>query len=404
MAYIQPGKGLIMDFTINGIELLPFVNVMRCFESVCKQYLTAQVILFDTDNLMPTLNIVAGMPCTLMMMAPPNTVIYSPSNMKILKMKGEPAPGTLKFQVYTIDMVGIEYYQDRMNIVRNSFATQGTAAIAAIWGQYIGTPFSVDSGSSGIIGSQGGQPATKNGQKPFTAMYEIMKTLAGGQGNWLLYHDKDTARINQLETMLGSAVQENFIQGETWGSTFNNLNIYRSIVVAQLQAGRGDGGYTSGSQIAKMATQSLSVMDLGLGKILQTGMQNITSAAGGALQGISGASSQYGGRDNRQTINTSGIAAAVSPIAKTISEGAFSAAVRNGPQIALKVPLQTGLNVTVGKQIHASLLPPSTGDAGLNGVLLDRDWMVADLCHEIYQDDRELNATTNMQCVTSPTS
>ena len=64
MAYIQPGKGLVMDFTINGIELLPFVNVMRCFESVCKQYLTAQVILFDTDNLMPTLNIVAGMPCT----------------------------------------------------------------------------------------------------------------------------------------------------------------------------------------------------------------------------------------------------------------------------------------------------------------------------------------------------
>ena len=37
MAFIQPGKGLILDFTLsspNGTtyNLLPFVNVMRIFE------------------------------------------------------------------------------------------------------------------------------------------------------------------------------------------------------------------------------------------------------------------------------------------------------------------------------------------------------------------------------------
>ena len=394
-----------MDFSINGTQLLPFVNVMRIFESVCKQYITAQVIMFDTDNLIPTLNITAGMPCTMMLSSPPNSILYTPENMKILKMKGEPAPGTLKFQVYTIDMVGVEYYQDRLNIVRNTFMnTGGTAAIAAIWGQYIGTSFSVDNSSSGMIGSNA-QPHSENGKKPFTAMYDIMKILAGGQGNWLLYHDKDSARINQLESMLNNAMsgqQETFIQGETWGSDFNSLNIYRSIIVAQLQAGRGDGGYASGSQVAKFASQAQSVVDMGLGMILQNGMSTITSAAGGALMGASGGGSQYGGRDNRQTINTAGVAEAVSQASKTIGEGSFSAAVRNGPQIALKVPLQTGLNVTVGRGIHASLLPPSTGPAINNGPLLDRNWLVCDLCHEIYQDDRELQATTNMQCVTAP--
>ena len=409
MAFIMPGKGLILDFTLsspNGTtyNLLPFVNVMRIFESVCKQYITAQVILFDTDNLMATLGITAGCSSTMAMMSPPNTVIYAPSGMTVLKMKGEPAPGTLKFQVYTIDFVGPEYWGDRLNTVRNAFpGTTGTAQIQALWSQYIKTPFNVDSSSSGIMGSKA-QSHTENGKKPFTAMYDIMKMLAGGMGNWLLYHDNSSARINQLQSMLDNSMsssQQNFIQSETWGALFNNPGIYQTIIVAQLQAGRGDGGYSSGAQVAKFASQSLSVFDLGLGKILMDGMSNITSAAGGALQGVLGQGSQYGGRDNRQITNSAGIANAIAPFTKTVGEGAYSAAVRNGPQLALKVPLQTGLNVTVGKGINASLLPPSTGPI-INSGILNLNWMVCDLCHEIYQDDRELNATTNMQCVTQP--
>ena len=354
---------------------------------------------------MATLGITAGCSATMAMMSPPNTIIYAPSGMTVLKMKGEPAPGTLKFQVYTIDFVGPEYWGDRLNTVRNAFQNlQGTAAIAAIWGQYIKTPFSVDSGSSGMIGSNA-QSHTENGKKPFTAMYDIMKMLAGGQGNWLLYHDNQSARINQLQTMLSNsmspgATQQYFIQSETWGALFNNPGIYQTIIVAQLQAGRGDGGYASASQLSKFASQSLSVFDVGLGKIVMNGMNIITSGAVGAL---SGAGSQYGGRDNRQVTNSAGIANAIAPFTKTVGEGWFSAQVRNGPQLALKVPLQTGLNVTVGKGINASLLPPSTGPI-INTGILNLNWMVCDLCHEIYQDDRELNATTNMQMITQPGS
>jgi hypothetical protein len=92
---------------------------------------------------------------------------------------------------------------------------------------------------------------------------------------------------------------------------------------------------------------------------------------------------------------------ATAPFTKTSDEKAYSAMVRGSPWLTLKVPLQSGLNATVGVGIQAYLVPP-TGDIrnyNFNSYPLSGAWLVTDLVHELFTDTSlEVMGTTVLKC------
>ena len=239
--YIEPCKGQLLNFTIDRIDLSSNVQCIRVFESVSKSYLTAQVIIYDNANIIENINgignpVNAGDPASLSFWSPPNLVSYD-ANLQVLKCKGEQVPDTLKFQIYYLDLIGMVFYQDRVNNVREISVDIGTNAITMLWNKYLGAdPLSIKSVSTGMIGSQA-QPYTIANQKPLTAISGIMKymTSSYNTGEWFIYRDRFGVNLDQLEPMLkranavnngGQPVPNNqggfgpgvFVQKETWGA------------------------------------------------------------------------------------------------------------------------------------------------------------------------------------------
>jgi hypothetical protein len=86
-----------------------------------------------------------------------------------------------------------------------------------------------------------------------------------------------------------------------------------------------------------------------------------------------------------------------------MSEQGQAAEAKNGPQLKIKVPLQSGLLATVGKGVSVSLIGAvgdnftSYAQNPMSGV-----WLVKDIAHELWTDKREVNGTTVMQLIRGP--
>ena len=125
----------------------------------------------------------------------------------------------------------------------------------------------------------------------------------------------------------------------------------------------------------------------------------------GAFTGLGGGAGALGGKGgiagsqimNSQVWN-------MLPSLKTGGQRGYAASVRDAPQLVMKVPLQTGINVTVGKGIYAYLLPPTGVPGGgiIGADTLTGSWLVTDLVHEVYTDQRQASATTVFQLNQGP--
>jgi len=455
--FIEPSKGQVLSFWIGAsgnaptqTNLVQYVHCIRVYESVCKSYITAQIIIYDNNNVIENMGIQPMDPAGFSFRSPPNNRIYGSDNggtagpFHVLKMKGEQVPSTLKYQIYYIDLIGPVFYKDKSQQVSQVWENAtGTAAITGIWDQYLfGLPhdsLEIRTPSVGMYGKEAGS-TVKEGDSPLTAIKKIMNEIVGAQysqsGSWMLYRNRDNVILDQLENMMAPITanrtgriqqittaldahgqQEYFLQKETWGampdgagwgSAYNDPNIYHGIIVAQVEAreGSGSGGRSSGLDIAGAFNTRQFVFDLGKGLPIQQPLQALGLSGGGGLdsQVLSMASTfisqQAGAIAGSQVTNSAVFNNGTAPFTKT-GEKSYSAIVKDSPQLVLKVPLQTGLNVTVGGGIWAQLTPPS-GGINTAGYLLAGAWMVTDLVHEIFTDMRDSQATTSMQCVKGP--
>lgn len=431
--YVAPSKGQVLKVIVSSdttggvaIDITQYVHCIRVYEDICKAYITAQIIIYDNDNVIENLGITAGSPVGLAFWAPPNDRIYDSDafgqNLTVLKLKGEQMPGTLSWQMYYLDCIGSVYYQDRATSIQDlsdSSGQPGTALINRIWNNYLNTggPLSTFNTSTESQGTQDdSQDIPSN--RPFEAIRFIMKKLndTTETGNWLLFRDAQIARLGQLQTLFDQAPgnsQQSFIQKETWsaaqskiwGAGFNDADIYRAIIVAQMNTNEDEwaGGRASGQDVAAAQNQRMGAYDIAKGR-LAGGTQGFTSAYGsgggagaasaGAIGSIIGGASRLLNRNVNTSKQGQGVLTSKAPA------GGFSTAANalNSPALVLKVPLQTGINCTIGKGIDAQLLPP-TGGKITNSLtyLLSGTWLVIKCCHEIYTDQRESQATTVMQ-------
>jgi hypothetical protein len=406
--YVQPTKSQIRTLSLKGVNLIPYVMKTSVFETVCKPYLTATIEIRDNQNIIDGLNIVGGEDVTIAFSSPPNEAVWQ-NQFKVLSLQGQAENDNLKSIIYKIDVIGETYLQDRSQLVQSGHTNQpGTSAIQQVWSKYLSADTLKIRDQSPSMFQEAFNIINK---KPFTAIYDLMRTLTGGPyaaGNALLFRDKDNVNLAPLETLLNDqSSQETFVQKETWGANFFDKDIYRAIIYAEAKSNRGaSGGRSSIGEVAAAGIQGKQVFDFATANLIfQTGKAIESKVQGRSLGTIlnsvlSQAQGALGGLPNIQAFNSKQTPNSQAPHNKTMAERLLSANARNGPQLELKVPLQTGINVTVGKGITANLLPPA-GDTGTNPFSYSTSgwYLVTDLCHELLGENQQMVGTTTMQCI-----
>jgi hypothetical protein len=416
--FIKPTDGRIVGCFLNG-DITGYVHCARIYESLCKPYLTVHLTLIDNDNLIENLGIRGGTACALAVQSPPNEYIYS-CKVHVLNMEGHQSTTNLKTQIYEIDLVGIAYFNDKANIVQKAYTEQGTSVIQSIWGQYLqpgGDSLMIHRQSDGMLGKQEDKSQVDH-KKPFAAIDEIRQYLKfGGQSSpTVFFRDNIQANLAPLKDLFQKGVTFSYIQKETWGHTWFEPDVYRAIIVAQAEidqnfSGENSGGAGGTGAIAKAISQGQAVFDLFKGipsKFTDAARMasgnfgvGIAGAAGGLSSAIGSIAGGLGGSPNIQYTNSNRWEDETAPHNKTMGDQSYAAEVKNAPQLKMKVPLQTGFFATVGKRVYAELLPP-VGDnlkANPHRYSMTGPWLVKDLVHECYTDNRDVKATTTMQLI-----
>lgn len=409
MALPQPTKTQMRSFTISGVDIRLFVKNLEIHESVCKPYITASAVIDDQNNLINKLRLVGGEPVNISFTG--NESRSYSARLHVLKVSNAKQSVNLRHMVYTIELIGKAYFNDRVNLVQQAFkGVTGTDAINTIHNQYVGgdAPFSILNGSIGLLSKNNSY--TVKATKPFKAIDDIRKTLnfSGYKtGNSLYYRDRDQYVLAPLEQLFAQlSPQEIFIQKNTWGSSLKDYyDAYRSIMESKMDIHGNQSGI---GELASVANQGKTVFDLNVMKIVNQVFPQAVNpgvVVGNALVNLIGTILQgktNGGEPNYHVMDTDQRAKETDTSEKTERERLYAATAKAGPRLNIKVPIQGGVNCTVGKGIYASLVPPVGESEFVNMTpnYYKGMWLVIDLMHSLSLDSTNLyNATTTLKCI-----
>jgi hypothetical protein len=410
--YIKPCYGRALQINLAGTDITQYVHCIRAYETLCKPYLTAHLIIMDNNNLIDSLNIKGGEACGITFDSPPNDQTTYEELYFVLQMTGHQAPTNIKTQIYDLDLIGMPYFRDKGNIVQEySSQEKITDEIKKVWDKYCddGKGIEIPIPSNNMTSADEKDPMQIHHKKPFAAIDDLRKyCIFSDYSPSLLFRDAKKTWLWPFTNLVktGTAGGGYFVQKETWGARAFDPDIYRTVIFAEADVdrsfnGEGMGGRAGTMNVAKSASQGKGVFDIWKGVVTHIiGSKGFGSGLGA---GIAAAGSMLGGSPNIMMNNSNKNPDGNSPPDKSEQEQATAAEAKNGPQLKLKVPLQTGIDVTVGNLITCSLIGP----VGPNFSTYQQNpmsgtWCVKDICHELYTDKREVNATTVMQLIRDP--
>lgn len=412
MDIIQPCKVAIRGCWIRGVEVTPQIQGISIFETMCKPYITATISINDSGNIINNLGLRGGEQVVFAVdngMQNDNAIYESVQY--ILSIDETEINDNYRTMFYSIRTATEAFFNNRANIVQQSFMNiPGTAAAAAIHEQYVGgdAPLNIGMASLGLIAKTESGGYNTNNKKPFKAIKDILERLAYGginTGSTVYFRDRRQyvmAPLEQLFLTMGS--QEHFIQKQTWGTDFTEAlggnDIYRSIIhgTTKIDENKGKQRGAMGA-VTAAAAGVLNMWDQNAGT--EAVLMPFATAVITAAEGLAGsfAKGRMGGLPNVVQTDSRRQAPSTDQQINMVAQNAFQARVKDGTNYLIKVPCQSGFNVTVGKGITADLLPP-IGDAdGNRSQTVGGQMLVADVNHECYFDDREVQGTTIMRAV-----
>lgn len=407
---INPTKVRLRSCRIRGVDVRLMTNKISVYESMCKPYITSIVTIIDNNNLINGLGLRGGEEIRFAFDGGGH--VYEATHY-ISTIKGEKSAENKRAMVYTINAISPSFFYDRANLVQRSDVNiPGTAAISAIFGEYLSgdRPLNIFPSLGMIAKSDIGGFVTQN-KKPFTAINDIMKQISFGgfkSGSPVFFLNQYEYVVAPLEQLLASvSAQATFEERSTWGSdwrhTFNTTHVVIDAAThdEDNEEASGRGGAMN---IAAAATGALNLFDIakgaeavpamfgqiggsfgGLGEAASGGIQKFVRGKLGGIQNVLQMDSRRNEPSNDQGMNA-------------VAENSFQAQVKDGVNYLIKVPIQGGINCTVGRGINAKLIPPhgdqQRGHNRVGGLMI-----VADLCHECYFDNREVQATTTFRGV-----
>lgn len=418
---IQPTKAHILSCTIDGFPHREgernnyHIQELRIYEDHCKPYFTGQLVIEAHQNTWDTY-VNAGAIINLSFEAPRSdggpTKTYTES-FRVYSYESKAREGdTTNSMVITISLIGQEYYNDRQNVVLQSFANiPGTAAAAAIHGQYMASHGGLDilSSALGMIGLQT-VPHQVTGKKPIKAIHDILdKSVFAAYPSCAptYFRNKNGYVIAPLQQLLETApVAQTFTHNAAEGAYMvDTMQGYDKMIAlrpmtppSQASASGSVGGLSSALAFFDLKSGNYLNNFQEIGNVisgLSSDFQNMAKSFQGGIKG------KYGGRQLMTMLDSLHQPLSVAkngPGGFKNAENQFLTTLGFTPKYWVTAPMQTGLNVTCGQRVN--LIYPVAGTG-----LVAKTCYVARLVHELKftegRDRRPFTSigTTELFCV-----
>lgn len=392
---------------MNGINVRSITHCIRIFESMCKSYRTAEIVLYNSDGQVNELGLAIGSPVSFEIQNGTGGM-YQMDSLVIGIPEQFSTDGIRKDQV-TVVTATSAYMKDRGSLVQHSFVNQTiTSAIQTIHNQYVGGPLTTVMESKGMIAKDIIGSYIVSNDKPFKAIRDMANraTYGGVSTGATMYFENKTGHVlGPLESFFSPIkVTAELIQKDTWGNYWRDLfagsdtqsekaiiasKLYQKEVDPETAGGGGGGG--SGAALAS-AAQGKTVYDAAKRDHV---VDRAAIQIGMISPYLAPFVGKYGGRQITHIMDSARNDLAVDPSTKTEAENAFSARVKNGTNFLVKFTIDSGFKTTVGEGVNVILMAPLRGPiATISGDLLN-----ADLMHECYFDNREVMGTTTIRGV-----
>ncbi len=425
---IQPTSVIPKKFTIGSVPHIDprtgkenfVVHQLRIYEDICKAYFTAQLIIEDQLNrtdpyLMPAVQVDIAF-------QPPNRKTYS-ERFRIYSIESKPKENDLVAgMIITLNLIGEEYYNDTQNTVMENFKNEtATSAASKIHNQFIAENgvLSVTS-STGLIG-QDEHPHQVLNMKPITAIHQLLDKAVSATWKtsaFTYFRNKDGYVIKPLEELLRTSPVVDYFIHKPASSTslpdtlygYNNIIHIRPMAPPSEQTAQGIrsvelDSLLKTSSFYDMQTGNYFTALNGIKKNVESfkalrslAAQNISNIGAAFLK--EAVKTQYGARMIFNSINEDRQPRQIDkqgPAGYNSAEEAFLAALAFTKKYWISVPIESGINVTIGKRINA-IYPVETRTTA-------KTLFVARLIHEIQfktpgsKTFEPVRSTTDMYCV-----
>ena len=386
-------------------------QAVRIYETMCKPYLTAQLTINDTNNAINALQLRGGERVAIVL-DPGLGKVYE-TVQYILQIDEQEDPQNFRSKIYQISTASESFFNDRAGMVQRSDSLiPHTSAAEAIHSEYIGTdaPLNIALPSLGMIAKQEiGGFITAN-KKPFKAIGDILARASYGgfkTGSTVYFRNAQEYVMAPLEYLFATmGSQERFIQRQTWGAHWEDVfgggpeSSYRAIIRATTKVKEGDKQVGGAAELAAAAKGALNVWDVTKGSEVVMQAASLAAAVANPMAGLISqfGKGKYGGIPNVLQLDTRRNEASTDQSLNMVAQNMFQAQVKDSVNYYIKVPIQTGINVTVGRGFTAKLIPP-TGDLNKGTSLIGGLMLAADVCHEAVFTDALVQGTTSIRGV-----
>lgn len=363
MSIIQPTKVVLKECVIgstphitvqgNNVKENFAVHSLRIYEDICKSYFTGQMVIEDQINqtdpyLYPATQVIISF------MSLPNNKTYT-EKFRIYSIESKPKEND-KYagMLITLSLIGDEYYNDMQNTVMRNFKNMtATSAAQQIHSQFLAENGGIQVSSSiGMIGMEK-HPHQVLNMKPIKAIHDLLdKAVKPPTSAYVYFRNKPGYVIAPLQELLeSSAMAGDFIHKPSAGDNlkdvltgYNNIIHFRPMAPPSQETAQG---------IRSMEIDSLmktsSFFDMKTGNFEGKGGSGLSG-----IGGLAGSKGKFGARQIFNAINEDRQPRAVDkngPAGHNIAEEKFIASLAYSKKYWISVPMQSGIDVTIGRRI-----------------------------------------------------
>lgn len=407
----RAGIAGIQSFTVSGAEIAPLVNTLFIYEDICKFYRTFKAIILDDALVVDDLKLVGGETVSFDVVAAGGKR-YSATG-QLFSIKKDNSTKNKRMLMYEMWFVDSPYVNERANLVKKSYSNVlGTDIISNIGSEFLKDNIRIPVSSLGLLFTK--NPHVIDGAKPLKAIDDMRKQITFGaypSGISTFFHDKRGMVVAPVEYLLEQAEKTvaTYIEKANWGAMWTDtLTATHAIVDYTTNTDQNEQGRIHIHEIAAALKQERKVLNaktnktivnqpatfVSIPKVLGTAMQQLGGSS--PMIGQAGAA-QFGGKHNNIKVDTDKIP--LSAVRQTDREQLLRAMLDNAPQIYVKVPIQGGLDATVGAGVFLDIIPPQGARpaASYNVSELTGPALVCECTHEIHNDN--LLSSTTMRCL-----
>lgn len=373
MSVIQPTRVTLRNCVIGSTPHIEYgsekenfaVHSLRIYEDICKSYFTAQLVIEDQINqtdpyLYPATQVVVSWTVE------PTNKTYT-EKFRVYSIESSPKQNDLYAGMnITLNLIGDEYYNDMQNTVMRNFPNvTATQAAKQIHEEFLTENGGIQvSESIGLIGKTNYPHEVRN-MKPIKAIHDLLDKAVKGTSAFVYFRNKPGYVIAPLEELLTSSpILGNFIHKPGQGSSlkdvltgYNNIIHFRPMAPPSQETAKG----VRNTEIDSLMKTS-SFFDMKTGNYLQnlsglTGRVNSLKSIDDLAKSVLNKSikSPFGARmifnptnEDRQDKNVD----KNGPAGHKAIEEAFLANLSYAKKYWISVPMQSGINVTIGNRIN----------------------------------------------------